>query len=223
LKILLEDNHLLVVCKPGGITVQGDGHKVDLIGMCKIYIKEKYNKTGNVFCSAVHRLDTPASGIVVLARTSRAARRLQEQFKTRQVQKFYQALCEGPLQPGIYEDRLVQDERLRKARLAEEGKEARLQVLSCRAVKLKPIAKILYLLEIQLLTGRYHQIRCQLSSRGLPIVGDFKYGSRFILSKDKSHSSIFLHAGLLEIEHPVRRESLRFECSPDWEYEAEGS
>ncbi|MBE7437347.1 MAG: RluA family pseudouridine synthase [Spirochaetales bacterium] len=222
MKILLEDNHLLIVCKPSGLTVQGDGHKIDLIEICKKYIKEKYHKPGNVFCSAAHRLDTPASGIVILSRTSRAARRLQEQFRSRQVRKIYQVLCENPLPPGLYKDHLLQDERSRKARVADGGKEAQLEVVSCHRVKLLPQKIPLYLLEIQLITGRYHQIRCQLSSRGLPVVGDFKYGSRLLLSdpeEPSGASAIYLHAFRLELLHPVQKEMLRLECAPDWNYE----
>jgi 23S rRNA pseudouridine1911/1915/1917 synthase len=202
LNVLYEDNHLLAVVKPAGLATMGLAEdRETLLTRAKQYIKEKYHKPGNVYLGVISRLDAPVTGVVLLARTSKAAKRLTEQFRSRTVQKSYWALVEGLPQPesGAYVDWLGHDDRHRRmhivGRTLPGAKEAR---LSYR--RLEKLAG-LTLLEVSLETGRKHQIRLQLAHHGHPIVGDRKYGSGRPFS-----SGIALHARRLIVAHPVSGE-----------------
>jgi 23S rRNA pseudouridine1911/1915/1917 synthase len=208
LHILYEDNHLLAVLKPAGLATMGlPGGKPTLLALAKEYVKERYDKPGNVYLGVMSRLDVPVTGVVLLARTSKAARRLTEQFRTRAVQKTYWALVEGTIEPvsGECVDWVRRDERHRRMHVvgpSQPGaKEARLVYRRLRS--LRPNC----LLEVELETGRKHQIRLQLAERGHPILGDRKYGSRRPFPV-----GIALHARRLVIDHPVRGETVVFEA-----------
>lgn len=171
---LYEDNHIIAVYKPAGVLVQGDesGDRC-LMDEVKGYLKEKYQKPGNVFLGLVHRLDRNVSGIVLFAKTSKGASRLSEQFRAHSIKKIYHALVEGHLKEkeGMLKDKLDKDERAMKAVISDQGKEA---TLTYRVVK--EIGSNT-LVEIELGTGRFHQIRAQFSHAGHPILGDLKYGA----------------------------------------------
>jgi 23S rRNA pseudouridine1911/1915/1917 synthase len=209
LHVLYEDNHLLVVVKPPGIPTQGAPGKTDsLLVRARRYLKRKYHKPGNVYVGVVSRLDSPVSGVVVLARTSKAARRLNEQFRSRSVLKRYWTLVEGRPSPltGECVDWLRRDAHLRRMEIAEPdtptAQEARIVYRRLRALS------GISLLEVELQTGRKHQIRVQLAVRGWPIVGDQQYGSRRAFPE-----GIALHARSLTLVHPTRGESMEFVAS----------
>ncbi len=202
--VLFEDNHLLVLNKPAGLATMGTPPgKPTLLEEAKLYIKHRYNKPGNVYLGVVSRLDAPVTGVLLLARTSKAARRLTEQFRSRDVEKTYWALVEGTDLPvcGDCVDWVRKDERHRKMHIVGEtmtdAKQARLSYRRMKIIGSKT------LLEVSLQTGRKHQIRLQLSSLGYPIIGDRKYDSvrRWPLG-------IALHARRLLITHPVKNEPL---------------
>lgn len=206
LEILYEDNHLLALAKPAGLPTMGVAPQVpSLLALAKDYLKHRYSKPGNVYLGVVSRLDAPVTGVVLFARTSKAARRLTEQFRTGEVQKEYWAAVEGevPQREGQCLDWLVHDDRHRRVHVTEAGRpgaqEARLSFRRLRT------AFGLSVLEIELHTGRKHQIRVQLAHRGFPVVGDRKYGSRRSFP-----SGIALHARRLVVVHPVRHEPLEF-------------
>ena len=206
LNVLYEDNHLLVICKPAGILVQGDQTgDVTLLSMAKDYLKEKYNKPGNVFLGLVHRLDRPASGVIVFARTSKAAGRLMKQFQQRQTRKIYLCLAEGeiPLN-GSWKDRIERREATSFIANGEPNAS-----LSFKRLKFQNGVS---LTEVELHTGKHHQVRVQFASRGFPIIGDFRYGSKIKFP----NRAIALHARELRIEHPTTKEPLTFQCEPDW-------
>ncbi len=199
LQILYEDNHLLAVSKPVGLATMGvAAGRPSLLALAKDYIKQRYQKPGNVYLGAMSRLDAPVSGIVLFARTSKAAARLTEQFRTRVVDKSYWAIVSG--QPPPEEqcvDWMIKDERHRKMHRTSSGRpgaqEARLSYR--RLIKVRQF----WLLEVKLDTGRKHQIRVQLSGRGLPVLGDRKYGSR-----EDFPAGIALHARRLHFTHPTQ-------------------
>ncbi len=186
IKILYEDNHLIAVFKPAGMLVQGDetGDKC-LMDEVKEYIKEKYNKPGQVFLGLLHRLDRPVSGVVLFAKTSKGAARLSEQIRTHKVQKFYQALVEGKVkkEKATLINWLRKDEQKNKVTLFD--KEIPNTLFAELDYKVLNSNTKNSLLEINLKTGRPHQIRSQLAYIGHPIVGDLKYGAKEALS-DKS-------------------------------------
>jgi len=212
MQILYEDNHLIAVHKPGGILVQGDASReISLMDMVKDYIKKKYNKPGKVFLGLVHRLDRPVSGVVVLARTSKSASRLSIQWRQRTITKIYWALVHGkmPLPSG----RLISylKKRRQKVSLTDEThKRAQEAALSYRTLLVKEGVS---LLEVNLHTGRKHQIRVQLAAEGCPIVGDRKYGAR----DRREDGTICLLAKSLTFMHPTRPETIHIEAPvPDW-------
>jgi len=208
LHILYEDNHLLVVNKPAGMATMGlpDGEET-LLTVAKEYVKSRYDKPGNVYLGVVSRLDVPVSGVVVFARTSKAAARLNDQFRDHTVIKIYHATVEGNISPkeGLLVNHLCEDERHRKMRVTARptaaSKEARLRY------KCLKYAGDRSLLEVTLETGRKHQIRLQLSHQGHPILGDRKYASITPFPQ-----GIALHAIRLVIAHPVTRELLTCEA-----------
>ena len=205
LQILHEDNHIIVINKRVGDIVQGDktGDK-PLSEVVKEYIKDKYNKPGEVFLGVVHRLDRPTTGIVVFARTSKALTRLNELFKNRETQKTYWAIVKN--KPQKPEDKLVhflkrnEKNNTSKAHI-NEVPESKIASLDYRIIK---ELTHYFALEINLHTGRHHQIRAQLSSIGSPIKGDLKYG----FDRSNPDGGIHLHARQLTFVHPVSKESI---------------
>lgn len=207
LVVVYEDNHLLGVVKPGGVLVQGDrtGDRT-LLDACKAYLKEKYDKPGNVFLGLVHRIDRPVSGVVLFARTSKAASRIANEFRQRRVKKTYFAVVQGDVERD--EGELIHHiERAHlRSRIVAAGPNAREARLAFRVLSRRGGVS---LLEIDPLTGRHHQIRIQLASIGHPVVGDLKYGAPGPLD-DKT---IALHAGILIVQHPTRDEQVSL-CAP---------
>jgi len=208
LDVVYEDNHLLAVNKPAMLPTMGVAEdRESLLTVAKDFLQRKYQKPGNVYLGVVSRLDAPVTGLVLLAKTSKAAARLSEAFRTRAVKKTYLAAVEGAPSPreGILEHFLRKDERHRKVHATHESAEgAQLARLRYRAVG---AGEGMSLLEVEPETGRKHQIRVQLAKIGAPIVGDRKYGSTLPFP-----SGIALHAYRLELEHPVRREPLALQA-----------
>lgn len=207
--VLFEDNHLLVLNKPPLWTTQGAAEgQASLVDWARDYLKRKYCKPGKVYLGIVSRLDAQASGVIVLARTSKAAARLTTAFATRAVDKTYWALVEGaPPDSGVFADWLAKDEAQQRMVLAEEqAPGAKFARLSYRVLRRYPASTWV---EIALETGRKHQIRTQFSGGGWPILGDRKYGAR-------SHfpAGIALHACRLAFEHPVRQVPVVLEAPP---------
>lgn len=215
LQVLYEDNHCLAVVKPAGWLTMGDRTgDVTLLDAAKQYLKEKYAKPGAVFLGVVHRLDRPVSGIVLFARTSKAASRLSAQFRERTVQKTYQAVVESAAVPaqGTLVDQLRKDAD-RNVVQVERGAAAGGQLARLTFRRLAQWGA-LTLVEIHLETGRSHQIRVQLASRGWPIVGDRKYGSRRAWRPER----IALHAAALTFTHPVTHAVLTLTAPPPAEW-----
>lgn len=207
--IIYEDNHIIVVNKKPGEIVQGDKTgDTPLSEMVKQYLKEKYNKPGNVFCGVVHRIDRPVGGLVIFAKTSKALTRLNDMLRKGDIHKTYWALVEG--HPEKSEDKLrnylVSDGRINKTFIAREGdRDAKESVLKYTTVA---TGDRYTLLEISLLTGRKHQIRAQLSGIGHPIKGDLKYGAR----RSNPDGGISLLARHIEFIHPVSKEQVSLDA-----------
>lgn len=211
MEVLYVDNHLLVVNKPAGFLTQASGTDLDnLEDQAKRWIKSEYKKPGNVFLHAVHRLDRPVSGVVLFARTSKALSRLQEAMREKKCQKTYLATVTGsPKSEDHLEHYLVHKSHHSKV-VKEEAEGAKLAILDYRVIEQK---KDRVLLEIDLKTGRYHQIRTQLAATGCPIIGDHKYGS----TKKLAEGVIALHHQKLVIQHPVKGDWMTFEAkSPNY-------
>jgi len=207
------DNHLLVVNKPAGLLVQGDvTGDVDLLTIGKAFLKERFDKPGAVFLGLVHRLDRPVSGVVALARTSKAAARLSEQFRERTPTKRYLALVEGRLTgEGTREDHLAKLDRTVRV-VKPTHPEAKRAVLRWRGLATDRTRRggDLSLVEVDLVTGRAHQIRVQLAAMGHPILGDLRYGA----TREFDGKNLALHAHQLTLEHPTRREAMTFTAPP---------
>lgn len=204
-EVLFEDNHLLVLVKPANLATQpATGHSDSLEDRAKSWIKTKYQKPGNVYLHAIHRLDTPVSGIVVFAKTSKALSRLQASMRAGETKKIYTAWVEGTLteESAQFEDWLIHGDFC--AVKSEEGAPGAKRCLLSYCVKKREKGKTL--VEIQLKTGRYHQIRAQFGFRGYPIWGDGKYGSRLPYSA----SGIALHHSSFSIPHPISGEEQNF-------------
>ena len=203
MNVLYEDNHIIVINKAAGEIVQGD--KTGDESLCdtmKRYIKEKYAKPGNVFIGLPHRLDRPVSGIVVFAKTSKALERLNRMFSEGSVKKIYWALTKGIPVPAEAEldTWILRNEKMNKSfSYPKEVKGSKRAILHYR---LAAASQNYNLIEVELKTGRHHQIRCQLSSIGCPIKGDLKYGAQ----RSNPDGSISLHARYIEFTHPVSKE-----------------
>lgn len=211
LDILYEDNHLIAVNKTGSDLVQGDRTGDESLDLrLKKYLKKKYNKPGNVFLGVVHRLDRPVSGVVIFARTSKALSRMNELFRDKKLEKKYWAVVENapPDIQGRLEHFLVrkQDKNKSFAFLSEKPG-AKKAVLDYKVVG---SSGKLYFLEIDLHTGRHHQIRCQLSFIGCPVKDDMKYGAM----RSEKGGSIYLHAREISFYHPVKKNELEITASP---------
>ena len=206
-KIIYEDNHIIVAIKPAGVLSQSDGSNApDMLTILKAYIKEKYQKPGEVFLGLVHRLDRPVSGVMVFARTSKAASRLSEQIRSRKVDKIYRCVVTGVLEgEGRLENYISKDELSNTVTVSDFEKPGfKASYLDYRAVSSKDG---MTLAEVRLGTGRSHQIRAQMAHSGHPIIGDQKYGK-----KDNRTKDIALEAYKLSFEHPVKREFITFEA-----------
>ena len=204
--VLYEDNHIIAVNKTCNEIVQGDKTgDVPLSETVKAYIKEKYNKPGEVFLGVTHRLDRPTSGVVLFARTSKALTRLNEMFKSHeQIRKTYWAIVQG--KPKMVEARLenylIRNEKQNKSYIAKQGaKDAKLAILTYKTLT---VGDHYSLLEINLKTGRHHQIRCQLAAIGCPVKGDLKYGAK----RSNPDGGICLHARQIAFEHPVSHDEI---------------
>lgn len=204
-KVIYEDNHLLVIEKPQNVLVQADNtNDLDLLTSLKKYIKEKYNKPGEVYLGLVHRLDRPVGGVMVFARTSKSASRLSNMIRLGEFEKTYLAIVEGKVpDEGVFEDYLLKLENENKTIVDEKGKYSKL------SYKLLSSKNGLSLVKIKLDTGRSHQIRVQFSSRGFALWGDQKYNS-----KAKVGEQIALWAYEIKFKHPVREELMDFKCNP---------
>ena len=209
LSVIYEDNHILVVNKTAGLLVQGDqtGDK-SLVDIAKLYIKNKYQKPGDVFLGLVHRLDRPTSGVIVLARTSKALTRLNRQFKDRVPKKIYRAVVSGtPKSSAKLEHYLKKNSSQNKSfHYNEITPNTKHAILHYRHVE---SLKSYHVLEVELETGRHHQIRVQLAAVGLHIKGDLKYGSK----RTNPNGSIHLHARSLLFVHPTKKEEMKFVAS----------
>ncbi len=228
LNVLYEDNHLLAVVKPAGLLVQGDrSGDATLLDSARLYLKEKYGKPGNVYVGLVHRLDRPVSGVVLLARTSKAAGRLSRQFREGTVAKFYLAVVAGDLGAQAGDD-VAADSRDAEtelvSHLAHKGDRHGVTGAAAEPFPGSREARLAYtvlgrrqdrtLVRIRLLTGRRHQIRAQFSLLGHPVLGDVKYGAPDRLSD----RSLALHASRLVVGHPVGGRQMFFTSppAPDW-------
>ena len=216
LKVLFEDNHIIVVEKPVNIPSQGDKTgDIDMLTIIKKYLIEKYNKPGDAYLGLVHRLDRPTGGVMIFAKTSKAASRLSEQIRNKEFEKEYLVIADGKFEEprGIYEDYLWKNEKNNISKIVDEkSKNAKIAKLDYKVVKYNEETN-LSLVKVKLHTGRHHQIRVQLSGRNHSIYGDQKYGTR---GRGKQ---LCLWAYKLTINHPTTKEKMTFECYP----KAEGS
>jgi len=219
IEILHEDNHTIVINKRASDIVQGDKTGDEpLVEKVKKYIKEKYNKPGNVFCGVVHRLDRPTSGALVFARTSKALPRLNEQFREKTTRKIYWAVVENmpEKKSGTLVHYLKKNEKQNKSYASKTETEGSKKAILNYTWKLS--SDKYHLLEIELETGRHHQIRCQLATMDCIIKGDLKYGAK----RSNKDGSIHLHARELEFTHPTTKEQIKVTApvpkEPLWEF-----
>ncbi len=205
LEVLFEDNHVLVINKKASDITQGDktGDKT-LPDIIKEYWKEKYNKPGNVYCGVVHRLDRPTSGALIFTRTSKALERLSKQFREKTVHKTYWAIVEN--KPAKPKDTLIhflkKNEKQNKSYASDKESNGSKQAIL--HYELKSSSDKYHLLEVELETGRHHQIRCQLGTIGCIIKGDLKYGAK----RSNPDKSISLHARIVSFDHPTTKERI---------------
>lgn len=210
INILYEDNHLLVVEKPNNIPVQEDDSKdADLLSLLKDYLKEKYNKPGNIYLGLVHRLDRPVGGVMVFAKTSKAASRLSEEVRTNRMKKVYHAVVENTFKEkeGVLKDYILKDKKTNTTRVvSKDTPDAKDAELSYKVLAQK---ENLALVEVTLKTGRSHQIRVQFSSRSHPLWGDQRYNRNA-----RAGQQIALWAYQLTLIHPITKEEMTFTSSP---------
>ena len=215
IKVIYEDNHLLVVEKPVNILSQGDDtNDKDMVNLLKDYVKNKYNKPGNVYIGLVHRLDRPVGGIMVFAKTSKAASRLSEQVRNKTFKKTYRAVIHGTMNKNndTLKDYLYKNKKTNMVTVVNKNhKEAKDAILDYETLGTK---QGFSLVEIDLKTGRSHQIRVQFASRNHPLFGDQRYGQ----DVNKVGQQISLWSHKIEIVHPTTKEKLEFTCEPPNEY-----
>lgn len=212
LKILYEDNHIIVVVKPVNVPSQADktGDE-DMLTLIKKYIKEKYNKPGEVYLGLVHRLDRPTGGVMVFAKTSKSASRLSEQIRENKMHKKYLCIVDGKLEKekGTFKDYLLKNEKTNTSKVVKEGtKNAKEAILDYEVVKYNEEIN-LSVIKVDLHTGRHHQIRVQFASRGHSLSGDQKYGTR---GRGKQ---LALWAYSLSFIHPTQKKEMNFEAYPE--------
>ncbi len=212
LKILYEDNHIIVVVKPVNVPSQADktGDE-DMLTLIKKYIKEKYNKPGEVYLGLVHRLDRPTGGVMVFAKTSKSASRLSEQIRENKMHKKYLCIVDGKLEKekGTFKDYLLKNEKTNTSKVVKEGtKNAKEAILDYEVVKYNEEIN-LSVIKVDLHTGRHHQIRVQFASRGHSLSGDQKYGTR---GRGKQ---LALWAYSLSFIHPTQKKEMNFEAFPE--------
>ena len=209
MQILYEDNHIIIVNKSPGEIVQGDKTgDIPISELLKKYLKEKYNKPGNVFCGVVHRIDRPVGGLVIFAKTSKALERLNKMLREGEINKTYWAIVEGKpqLKEGTLRNYLKSDGRINKTFVTSENDpEGKVSILNYKTVAEGERYSVL---EINLLTGRKHQIRAQLSAIGHPIKGDLKYGAK----RSNPDGSISLLAKNISFIHPVSKQEINIEA-----------
>ena len=217
-QILYEDNHLIVINKKSSQIVHGDKTGDDsLADIIKEYLRIKYNKPGNIFCGVVHRLDRPVSGVVIFAKTGKALARLNKQIHDKEIHKIYWAITKShpPKEQDTLKNYLLKNEAKNKSFVVGNDKGGLEAILHYR---LLAKSEHYHLLEVELETGRHHQIRVQLAHIGCPIKGDLKYG----FGRSNKVSSISLHARSVEFIHPVRKDKLKIEApvpdEPLWDY-----
>lgn len=213
IKVIYEDNHLLVVEKPVNILSQADNtNDPDMLTILKKYIKEKYQKSGEVYLGLVHRLDRPVGGVMVFARTSKAASRLSEEIRTRNFKKVYTALVHGIIKEktGTLRNFLYKDEKANMVEVVPEtdprGKEA---VLDYEVIEYRDNMSVV---RVNLHTGRPHQIRVQFSNIGHPLFGDQRYGKAVNITGEQIH----LWSSELTLTHPTTKETMTFTSKPNW-------
>ena len=211
--VVYEDNHIIVVEKPVNIPSQGDKTgDTDMLTLVKAYIKKKYNKPGEVYLGLVHRLDRPVGGVMVFARTSKAAARLSEQVRNKDFKKKYLVIADGKFEKnkGTLEDYLLKNEKTNTSKVVKEGaKNAKLAILDYEVLKYNEEIN-LSVVKVNLHTGRHHQIRVQMANAGHSICGDHKYGTR---GRGKQ---ICLWAYELTILHPITKEEMTFKVLPEF-------
>mgnify|MGYP000185405367 CR=1 FL=1 len=213
LNIIFEDNHVLVIEKPVNIPSQEDlTGDMDVLSMCKAYLKKKYQKPGNVFCGLVHRLDRPVGGLMVFAKTSKAASRLSDQIRSKKMKKKYIALVEHTVQ----KDSATLKHYLKKNKSknitevqAKPFADAKEAILNYQVLKNDKLSTFV---EIELITGRSHQIRSQFSFIGHPLFGDKKYKA----TQPFKEKGIALFSSYLSFKHPTKEEVLEFSLTPSW-------
>ncbi|MCC0683015.1 RluA family pseudouridine synthase [Clostridioides sp. ZZV15-6383] len=215
IKVIYEDNHLLVVEKPVNILSQGDNtNDKDMVNLLKDYIKKKYNKPGNVYIGLIHRLDRPVGGVMVFAKTSKAASRLSEQVRNKSFKKTYLAVVHGKIKSSsdTLRDFLYKNKKTNMVTVVKknhtDAKEAELNY------KVLDFKENLSLVQVNLKTGRSHQIRVQFSSRKHPLYGDQRYGKEI----NKVGQQISLWSNKIEIYHPTTKEKMEFTCHPPDKY-----
>lgn len=205
--VIYEDNHLLVLNKPINVPMQEDSSKdEDLLSIAKQYLKEKYNKPGNVYLGLVHRLDRPVSGVCVFAKTSKAASRLSRQIQNHEFSKEYLAVCDdnGLKDSDIFKDKLLKDSKTNMVKVDKNGKDA---LLSYKVLNRKDN---LVLVQIDLYTGRSHQIRVQFSSRNHSLWGDQRYNKNSLKGQQ-----IALHSYKITFKHPITNQIISFTSNVD--------
>ncbi len=210
-EILFEDNHLIIINKKAGVLVQGDiTGDIPLLEIVKKYIKNKYNKKGNVFLGLINRIDRPTSGIVIFAKTSKALSRMNEKLKNRQIRKLYWLFVSNKFKSneGKLEGWFKKNKKINKSFYSkEEIHNSKHGVLNYRKIEiLNKYSKI----EVDLITGRHHQIRCSFSEIGFPILGDLKYGSK----RANKDGGIYLHSREIYFTHPVTKEEINIKAEP---------
>ncbi len=213
MRVIYEDNHIIVVVKEPNIPSQSDKTgDIDMLTLVKNYVKEKYNKPGEAYIGLVHRLDRPVGGLMIFARTSKAASRLSEQIRNKTFKKKYLAVVDGKFdnKSGTLTDYLYKDERNNISKVVSETKKNSKRAELDYEVLNYDDKRNLSLVKINLYTGRHHQIRVQMANVGHSLFGDQKYGTR---GKGKQ---IRLWAYEIEFEHPITKEQLKFTDYPDW-------
>ncbi len=206
LQIVYEDNHLLVVTKPANILSQGDDTgDVSMVDIAKHYLKDKYQKQGNIYLGLVHRLDRPVGGLMLLAKTSKAATRLSEALAKKEIRRSYLAIAEGAMQSMRMEHFLLQDAQGFVRATEKNAKGAQIAILNASVLAQKERTSLCY---VELATGRKHQIRAQFKLSGYPLQYDMRYG------KGQVGKQIALYGAVLGLRHPTTKENLRFVSNP---------